>query len=184
MLSSFCRIDMIRLGNVMALTGDDCAILATFDQEAFGNVLTGSQSGFHITTKEYDTAAELYYFNARWYEPVTGRFVEVAPNLPMKEHAYSFVNQSPTRNTDPTGKLWRPGEPSCAYQACIAGTSNCSEGVFSCITAFCVQLLDCLGVPPLERGNEILGCERMLRAAGWNDSNITARCKCVKAGGR
>lgn len=74
--------------------------------EAFGNVLSGSQSGYHLTTKEYDGDSGLYYFNARWYSTSVGRFLEVAPMPPSLEHPYSFSGQNPIYFVDPSGRFF------------------------------------------------------------------------------
>jgi len=74
-----------RLGNVMAVTDVNGAAYAVYTMDAFGNVLEkGTSTGYssehaadpqpyHLTTKEYDPDVGLYYFNARWYDPATGR---------------------------------------------------------------------------------------------------------------
>jgi RHS repeat-associated protein len=81
-----------RLGNVVAKTdmgGTPCSL---YTMDAFGNVLQkgdqyygygpesgGTDGGYHLTTKEFDSDSGLYYFNARWYDPTTGRFVSREP---------------------------------------------------------------------------------------------------------
>ena len=97
-----------RLGNVLATFTTAGAIYSAPVMDAFGNVLQGDKSGFHLTTKQYDPDVELYYFNARWYEPLTGRFMSRAPNPVRFEHPYSFSNNSPLVFSDVTGAWMRP----------------------------------------------------------------------------
>lgn len=68
-----------RLGNVVTLSNSSAGIVAQFEQEAFGNVVSGSAAGYHLTTKEYDSDAGVSYFGARWYDPGVGRFLEPDP---------------------------------------------------------------------------------------------------------
>ena len=42
------------IGNVACTTDDNYGIASAFDQDAYGNVKTGSQDGYHLTTKKYD----------------------------------------------------------------------------------------------------------------------------------
>lgn len=55
-----------------------------------------------FTGKEYD-ATGLLYFNARYYDPIVGRFLTEDPS--RKGHSwYSYCNNNPVTYTDPTGR--------------------------------------------------------------------------------
>ncbi|MGI8905002.1 MAG: RHS repeat-associated core domain-containing protein [Candidatus Sumerlaeaceae bacterium] len=73
--------------------------------EAFGTVKTGSQSGAHLTTKEWDADATLYYFSARWYAAPIGRLLQLPPYPPWEEQPYTYAGNLPTWNVDPTGEF-------------------------------------------------------------------------------
>jgi len=87
----------------------------TYHQDAYGNILSNvntgawasasSFSGRHLTTKEYDNQAYLYYFWQRWYDPRVGRFI--SPNLLRIdiEHPYQYAGNGATNNIDPAGLL-------------------------------------------------------------------------------
>jgi len=97
-----------RLGTVMNLTDAIGAVTATYDpprrtfrQDAFGNVLSGSPDGFHLTTKDYNSTIGLYYFYQRWYDPQLGRFVSM-DTLHFKNR-YTFVFNNPTDFIDING---------------------------------------------------------------------------------
>jgi RHS repeat-associated protein len=51
----------------------------------------------------------LYYYNARWYDPVIGRFVQADPIVPLSSQGvqafdrYAYVNNNPVKYNDPTG---------------------------------------------------------------------------------
>ena len=108
------------IGNV-ALRTNSSGIVESIDQEAYGNVKIGSQSGYHLTTKEYDSLPELYYFNARWYDSIIGRFISKSPLSVRAEHPYNFCNGNPATYIDSSGLLSRfvpPGTcPSTEYEA-------------------------------------------------------------------
>jgi RHS repeat-associated protein len=90
------------IGNVMELTNQSGLQYLSYEQEAFGNVLSGTSSGYHLTTKEYDADAGLYYFWARWYDPLIGRFTQRDPRG-ARDYTYCF--DSPVDNTDATGEV-------------------------------------------------------------------------------
>jgi len=58
--------------------------------------------GFVFTGKQWDEDVELYYFNARWYDPETGRFITEDP---IKDGLlwFAYVNNNPMGFVDPTG---------------------------------------------------------------------------------
>jgi RHS repeat-associated protein len=103
-----------RLGNVMAVTDSNGNMYAGYTMEAFGNVLeVGTSTGYyssqsdpqpyHLTTKEYDPDTGLYYFNARWYDSGTGRFVSRGAFPIQAEHSYGFCQNNPSNRTDTLG---------------------------------------------------------------------------------
>ncbi|MDR2409520.1 MAG: RHS repeat-associated core domain-containing protein, partial [Bacteroidales bacterium] len=65
---------------------------------------------FQYTDKELDEDKDLYYFQARYYDPVRGGFpsrdkVKLEDNLKnyFGINAYVFTNNNPVRNVDPDG---------------------------------------------------------------------------------
>jgi RHS repeat-associated protein len=62
----------------------------------------------HYTGQYEETGIGLYFYNARWYDPVLGRFAQADTLIPQAgnplawdRYAYGFNN--PSRYTDPTG---------------------------------------------------------------------------------
>jgi RHS repeat-associated protein len=65
---------------------------------------TGSniQTDYHYTGQREDAGIGLYYYNARWYDAGTGRFVQ-ADSIADGFDRYAYVKNSPVQNTDPSG---------------------------------------------------------------------------------
>ena len=93
------------IGNVVLTTDSNGSIDEAMDQEAYGKVMTGTQDGYHLTTKEYDSHPELYYFWQRWYDPKFGKFVSRAPYEIMIEYPYNYAKNNPNFYFDSTGEL-------------------------------------------------------------------------------
>ena len=124
------------IGNVVAVTDANGDPVVSYCMEAFGGVVAvGAGGGFyysasdvqpyHLTTKEYDGDVGLYYFNARWYDPATGRFVSKDPVLKAGEDAYCYAYNSPIRLTDPTGAATQLCCRPAAYGLGAFGYKHC-----------------------------------------------------------
>jgi len=85
-----------------------------YEYTAFGQSrYTGSTNVFKVsrryTGQILDDATGLYYYNARYYDPVLGRFIQpddIIPNFadPQSYNRYSYCVNNPLRYTDPSGK--------------------------------------------------------------------------------
>jgi RHS repeat-associated protein len=86
----------------------------------FGRVQTANpQASFKVsrqfTGQIKDDETGLYYFNARYYDPELGRFIQAddrIPDLsnPQSYNRYSYVMNNPLRYTDPSGHQTTPAE--------------------------------------------------------------------------
>ena len=97
--------------NVNKSDGRDGAILSETDP--------GVEHRFGYTGRDWDADAELYYYRARWYDPVVGRFISEDPSgfAAGDENLSRYVLNSPVMLVDPSGLQpalpagpW-PGEP-------------------------------------------------------------------------
>ncbi|HLY42789.1 MAG TPA: RHS repeat-associated core domain-containing protein [Terracidiphilus sp.] len=115
-------------GTVRNLTNSAGAITDTYEYDAFGNEFTVSGGSntpneMYYRGEQWDSDLGLYYLRARYYNPITGRFMgrdpegddddyddsddpedwEVAAD-PKNLHAYLYANGDPVNLEDPTGQ--------------------------------------------------------------------------------
>ena len=69
---------------------------------------SGDATNYKYTGQEEDPETGLYYYGARYYDPIIGRFISadtVVPNFtnPQSLNRYSYVENNPLRYIDPTG---------------------------------------------------------------------------------
>ncbi len=112
------------LGSIIALSNKYGIVVDRYDYDSFGN----QKPGLHVisqpyayTGREWDKEAGLYYYRARYYDPMEGRFIQKDPiailgnnyndsyNITENQRLKSIVNpfaytdNNPINYTDPTG---------------------------------------------------------------------------------
>ena len=95
------------MGSVRAITDSQGQVVARFEYEAFGVTVQArgplSAAEVHkFTGKPEDAAIELYYFNARYYDPVPGRFTSLDPAA-SGLNWYLYCRNRPLAYFDPNG---------------------------------------------------------------------------------
>ena len=148
------------IGNV-ALRTNSSGIVEAIDQEAYGNVKVGAQSGYHLTTKEYDSISELYYFNARWYDNNIGHFNSKDPLPNIKP--YLFCINNPNLYIDPNG---------LEDTLTMCRTSSSKELIFDTGWYFFKRIIK-WDISSIDGGAESVYCFCHLIARNWR--NIYAR---------
>ena len=103
-------------GDVVQLTNSAGNVTATYDYDAFGNLLTVNDhlNPFRYCGEYWDYETKRYYFRARYYSPATGRFTQRDKFLgfdtdPLSLNRYTYTHNNPVRYTDPTG-YWEEGD--------------------------------------------------------------------------
>ncbi|MCP3911746.1 MAG: hypothetical protein GY713_12415, partial [Actinomycetia bacterium] len=99
------------LGSIVDLTTPAGALLAQYQWDAWGNLRSSTDTAanpFGFTGHEMDGESGLIYARARFYDPVTGRFLSHDPaagnfSNPPSLHRYLYAYQNPTVFLDPTG---------------------------------------------------------------------------------
>jgi RHS repeat-associated protein len=95
-----------QLGSTTLLTGSNGDPTATFTYSPYG-ALTGS-TGTATTPLGYagqytDPTSGLIYMQDRWYDPTTGQFISVDPLEAQTGQPYSYADDDPINETDPSG---------------------------------------------------------------------------------
>ena len=93
-------------GSVRQLTSSAGTPTDTYEYDAFGNELnhTGITSNNYLYRGEqYDSDLSLYYLRARYYNPLTGRFLSVDSQAGEGQRRYEYAGADPVNGMDPTG---------------------------------------------------------------------------------
>ena len=118
-------------GDVIALTDNNREVVATYNYDAWGNVLSSTakteiakSNPFGYAGYMYDTETELYYLMARYYNPTQGVFLSLDPDPgddddPLTMNGYAYADNNPVMNVDPDGHwVWTAvGAGFAAYDA-------------------------------------------------------------------
>ncbi|WP_445945297.1 RHS repeat domain-containing protein [Shewanella sp.] len=98
------------LGSVVAESDEAGNILSRSHYEPFGKRLGGDKAGIGYTGHLQDKDLGLTYMQARYYDPLIGRFYSNDPvgysseNPVMSFNRYIYVNNNPYKFIDPDGK--------------------------------------------------------------------------------
>jgi len=99
-------------GSVRMLTDSTGTVTDTYDYDAWGNEIntTGSTPNVYLYRGEqHDADLTLYYLRARYFNPVTGRFLSRDPEVgrikvPASLHKYLYAGGDPVNRLDPAGR--------------------------------------------------------------------------------
>lgn len=116
------------LGSVTTITDQHGSVVQSYEYDSFGMVKASTifRNSYTYTGREYDKETGLYYYRARYYDPMEGRFVSKDPlNFKGGINVYSYVENNAVNFTDPTGLVRWSGR---LYGA--AGISGVGAGFF------------------------------------------------------
>ena len=96
--------------------GYDCPLYPTravvhYEYDPFGNTIHKSgayadKNAYRFSTKPVDEATGFYYYGYRFYDPVTGRFINRDPiGVSGGDNLYAFVDNSPVGEIDVLGRI-------------------------------------------------------------------------------
>lgn len=99
-------------GNVRNLTDATGTVTDTYAYDAYGNPVTTSGSTpntYLYRTESFDADLGMCYLRARYYNPLTGRFISRDPEDgvntdPATLHKYVYANGDPMNHVDPSGR--------------------------------------------------------------------------------
>jgi RHS repeat-associated protein len=96
------------LGSIVAITDASGNIVQRYTYEAFGQLTADNPSFdnfYTYTGREYDKETGLYYYRARYFDAMEGRFISKDP-IEFRSgttNLYSYVQNNPINGTDPSG---------------------------------------------------------------------------------
>ncbi len=92
------------VGSIIARTDSSGGILSKYKYAPFGESPSLSGTIFGFTGQRFDAETGLYHFKARYYDPVTGRFLQPDP-IGYKDglNIYAYVRNTPLGLRDPSG---------------------------------------------------------------------------------
>ena len=114
--ASFYGVD--GMDSVRQLTNSSGTPTDTYEYDAFGNMVsktgpaqnTYTPNNYLYRGEQYDLDLGLYYLRARYYNPVTGRFLSADPLAGEGQRRYEYAGADPVDGVDPTGMFWIAGE--------------------------------------------------------------------------
>jgi len=93
-------------GTVRQLTNSAGAVTGSYEYDAFGNKVnsTGTTPNNYLYRGEqFDPDLGMYYLRARYYNPLTGRFLSVDPEAGAGQRRYEYAGANPVDELDPSG---------------------------------------------------------------------------------
>jgi RHS repeat-associated protein len=109
------------LGSTNVVVDEDGDRVGELKYKAWGETRYASGSlgtDYRYTGQREEAGIGLYYYHARWYDPIVGRFLSADPFA--SGDAYGYVINNPLRHNDPSG-----------FKACDPDTpgSNCTQSI-------------------------------------------------------
>ncbi|HTB96485.1 MAG TPA: RHS repeat-associated core domain-containing protein [Terracidiphilus sp.] len=166
-------------GNVRQLASASGTVTDSYDYDAFGNEIssTGSTPNSYLYRGEaYDPDLGLYYLRARYYNPITGRFVSRDPDDgdvtdPKTLHRYLYAGGDPVNRIDPSGRddlAEVDLEEGPKFAEVEVGTSEFAKDLALCftgigLTVYSIAEKDYLVGGAVGGAAAFLGCYRSLK---------------------
>lgn len=109
------------VGSVFALSDSAGRVIQTYEYDSFGNMQSQKnriEQPFTYTAREWDKETRLYYYRARYYDPMEGRFIQKDPiGFNGGINVYVYTSNNPINRTDPSGLTdrysWCGKKPGC-----------------------------------------------------------------------
>ncbi len=104
-----------------------------FGKERYKENTSAFSLSNRYTDQVLDEETGLYYYNARYYDPELGRFIQPDtivpdPGNPQALNRYTYVNNNPLKYVDPTGHFWEAIIVGVIVGAAIGAASSAANG--------------------------------------------------------
>ena len=115
------------LGSTSTTAAADGSLLDTVKYTAFGEIRDGATAtDYRYTGQRDEFEIGLYYYVARYYDPVVGRFISADTVIPQPGSSqaydrYAYVNNNPINFNDPSGHAMQidDGGSCVGYKKCL-----------------------------------------------------------------
>ncbi len=95
------------LGSITTITDNSRNIVQRYSYDSFGmpKPTTSFKNNYQFTSREWDPETGFYYYRARYYDPLLGKFLAKDPisYAGGDVNLYGMVNNNPINFTDPSG---------------------------------------------------------------------------------
>jgi RHS repeat-associated protein len=121
-----------QVNSVIATTDHTGAVTQSNSYSPFGIGFstTGADANQLKYTGRESDANGLYYYRARYYDPLAGRFLSEDPlGFSAGVNFYSYVDNNPVNNNDPSGKLALPWHFFISYNAASDSGLSFTESI-------------------------------------------------------
>ena len=131
-------------GDVIGLYDSALNSVVQYTYDSWGRVLSitgslaetvGKANPFRYRGYYYDSETELYYLNSRYYDPETGRFInldnQLSSNDPTGLNTFAYCGNNPINRADPTGEAWWHWALGAAIVAACAAATVITAGGFA-----------------------------------------------------
>jgi RHS repeat-associated protein len=97
------------LGSVVGITDASKSVVQNYEYDSFGMVKpqTRFANSYTYTGREWDKETGLYYYRARYYDPMEGRFISKDPiGFDGGANLFAYTANNPVDRVDPEGENW------------------------------------------------------------------------------
>lgn len=174
---------------------DRCCATITRPLGGVKKRLFGGEKPIRLSTgREWDKETGLYYYRARYYDPMEGRFVSKDPiGFKGGINLYNYTDSNPVNRTDPTGEAWNgnvvPGTYRQDYVCTVPAAFNFLNDN-KCTKQCCKEHDDCYAKNGCNASSWIVNgittipvgaCQMCnVKAAACILSNLSSACNCIR----